>query len=526
MFFMRQGVIMRRISGVIVIAVLILNNMLLNAQTAHAGRMQASATHVPLVLAPASVAVSPGPQAGGTALGAVIFSAFGSTSTASADIYLGIVPTSTTPYKNRVNLYRNTSTPSTNVKSGDCWGDWDKAAPNTFTMAYEPAVSDRLTVTLSNTRVVSEVNCSLVFSDFTKLVSNTHGVAYAQLVPLMNYMEVAIKRGSQNYTSTLSNLTLNESTVLGAFTPITTTTVVTHASGFHLGNGFKLAGAINLSERNTGFSDCSTACEIEIHFGAAPAQIVVQKQVNGIAPADDWQFSGPKGEWTLPALGGATVITPLGSNSYVISETTKQGFSSSASCTNGANGSNSVSVTPNAGETITCTFTSSALPSDLAISKHVASDSVQVGSTITYALVVSNAGAGPAYNAVITDRVPPSLTVVGAGSNLGSCTIAGNDITCNAGFINTVPLSEPVTVIVTATAPSDPSAIGMTITNTAGVSDALDATPANNTAERAITLRAVDAGQIVVRDVVNGIAPASGAFVYALQTPTGEMPFT
>jgi uncharacterized repeat protein (TIGR01451 family) len=81
-------------------------------------------------------------------------------------------------------------------------------------------------------------------------------------------------------------------------------------------------------------------------------------------------------------------------------------------------------------------------------------------------------------------------------------------------------------VIVTASTPGDLSAIGMTITNTAGVTDALDATPENNFAERAITLREVDEGKIVVRNIVSGTAPSSGTFAYALQTPGDALPFT
>jgi uncharacterized repeat protein (TIGR01451 family) len=520
MLFMRQGAIMRRIASLVFIACLVLGSAPRDALPVQARVESARQGHAPLVFAPAGITVLPGPQAGGTLLGAVKFSSFGGRG--SEDLFLGTLPGDTTPTKNRINFYTGVSVPATGVKYGNCKGNWDTSSSNFFDLRYQPAVSDQLTITIRNTNIISPLDCSLHFIDFTKQVSKAQGLAASEWIKLMNFVEVSVKRGSPNYTSTVSNLILNDSVALGSFSPTATGIVTNHVTGFHLGDGFKLSGAIDMTGT---FGTCAIPCEIEIRFGAAPAQIVVQKQVNGIAPADDWQFSGPKGAWTLPALGGTTLITPLGSSTYVISETTKHGFSSSAACSNGATGGNSVSVTPNAGEIVTCTFTSSALPSDLSISKAVVSDSVQAGGTITYALVVSNAGAGPAYHAIITDRVPPSLTVIGAQSSVGLCSIAGNDITCDAGFINTQPLSAPVTVMVTATAPSDNSAIGLTITNTAGVTDALDATPANNTAERAITLRAIDAGQIVVRNIVSGLAPA-GTFGYALLTPAGETPFT
>ena len=101
---------------------------------------------------------------------------------------------------------------------------------------------------------------------------------------------------------------------------------------------------------------------MQIRFGTLPSQIVVEKTVSGLTPTTAWQYAGPKGAFSVPNIGGTSVITPLGSSTYAITETTKPGFVASTSCTNGASGSDAVNVTPDAGATITCTFSNVITP--------------------------------------------------------------------------------------------------------------------------------------------------------------------
>jgi uncharacterized repeat protein (TIGR01451 family) len=316
----------------------------------------AAAPSLPRIAPPASITVSNGSQAGAVLLGTFKMQSFGSHSNSltADDLFLGLGASSDgTPNKNRVNFYNNDSTPASGVKFGDCDGNWDTSGPNTLVMEYQPATSDRLTITLSNTSVVSGINCSLIYNNFTTVISTNKSITISKLVPLMNYIEVTVKRDATGYTSTLSNLTLNDATLLSTFNPSGTTAKTSNVTGFHLGDGFKLSGTLDLSGN---FSSCAGACSVEVSFGTLPTQINIEKTVSGITPVTAWQFAGPKGNFSLPSVGGTSVITPLGSATYAITESTKPGFVATTTCTDGTNGSNSVSVTPNAGATITCTF--------------------------------------------------------------------------------------------------------------------------------------------------------------------------
>jgi len=85
-------------------------------------------------------------------------------------------------------------------------------------MEYQPATSDRLSVSVSN-EAGAPIKCSLVFNNFTAQVSATRGISIAGMIPLMNAIQVVIKRNSTAYTNTLSNLALNDSQMLGSFSP-------------------------------------------------------------------------------------------------------------------------------------------------------------------------------------------------------------------------------------------------------------------------------------------------------------------
>lgn len=90
--------------------------------------------------------------------------------------------------------------------------------------------------------------------------------------------------------------------------------------------------------------------------GPATGSITVVKQLVGAAPGADWQFTGGLGAFTLPAAGGQQLFSNLAAGSYQIVETATSGYTTTVSCTNGAAGTNSVTVTLNAADNVTCTF--------------------------------------------------------------------------------------------------------------------------------------------------------------------------
>jgi hypothetical protein len=100
-----------------------------------------------------------------------------------------------------------------------------------------------------------------------------------------------------------------------------------------------------------------------------PGTIIVQKVVVGTPPVSAWQFVGPTGTFTLPAVGGSAVFTPVAVGPYTISETPQAGYTASSACSNGASGAASVNVTLGSAQTITCTFTNTRQFVDIVIVK-------------------------------------------------------------------------------------------------------------------------------------------------------------
>jgi serine protease len=106
-------------------------------------------------------------------------------------------------------------------------------------------------------------------------------------------------------------------------------------------------------------------------------------------------------------------------------------------------------------------------------------DPATVGSNLTYAITVSNAGPGPAA-VTVTDVLPGGATYVSATPSQGNCS-GTTTVTCNLGTINS-GLNATVTLIVR------PAATG-TITNTPTVaSTTTDPDGANNSATASTTV--------------------------------------
>jgi uncharacterized repeat protein (TIGR01451 family) len=113
---------------------------------------------------------------------------------------------------------------------------------------------------------------------------------------------------------------------------------------------------------------------------------------------------------------------------------------------------------------------------DLRVTKS-AKTKVKTGTKLTYVVTVRNLGPNSAPNVVITDALPAGTTFISASPTKGSCSNAGNLVTCNIGNLNN-GRSAAIILVVKVTASA-----GTTITNTAqGSSSHPDPNLSNNTA--------------------------------------------
>lgn len=121
-------------------------------------------------------------------------------------------------------------------------------------------------------------------------------------------------------------------------------------------------------------------------------------------------------------------------------------------------------------------------PADLAIVKTGDAAAI-VNSNVTYTIVVTNNGPGPAANVVVTDAVPAGTTLVASAGCTGTTTV-----TCTVG---TLAAGDSATIELVLTMPATPQ----TVTNTAQVeTSSNDPVSANDTssAQTVVALEPVD----------------------------------
>jgi uncharacterized repeat protein (TIGR01451 family) len=153
---------------------------------------------------------------------------------------------------------------------------------------------------------------------------------------------------------------------------------------------------------------------------------------------------------------------------------------------------------------------------DLSLVKTVSPDPVQPGQPLTYTLTVANAGPSDATAVTVLDSLPDGLLNVTATSDVGSCTLAGTVVTCQA---DTVPAGGGMVVTITAvlgeTAPAGP------VTNSATVSSATaDPDLSNNTST--VNPPTVGADLSITKVPVADTATPGGAFSWTVTvTNTG-----
>lgn len=225
------------------------------------------------------------------------------------------------------------------------------------------------------------------------------------------------------------------------------------------------------------------------------ATIIIKKVTVPEGTDQDFSFSGnivPSSSFTLNAAGTDSLSAEVNTGPrYIVSEAVTEGWNlTDVSCDGPSGTPNTVlrNVTINAkpGETVTCTFTNTAIvedpEADLEVTKVDDVDPVEASNKVTYTIKVKNNGPAPAENVVLTDELRFALDFTNGVGNqvfLDNCDVTlvmgGEDIRCELG---TLAVDEEVTLTMEVT----PGNIGE-ITNTATVSsDTTDPNMANDTA--------------------------------------------
>jgi uncharacterized repeat protein (TIGR01451 family) len=171
---------------------------------------------------------------------------------------------------------------------------------------------------------------------------------------------------------------------------------------------------------------------------------------------------------TTPAVGATGTIT---CTAATLANGASRTFTLVVEVASGATGSivNGASVFSGAGDSNSGNSTAAAgavvaapASADVSIVKSTTSSQAVTGTTLTYTILVSNAGPSPATNVIVTDDLPAGLSFVDATPTQGSCN-ASDPLSCNLGTIASGS-SATITIHAMVTATSG------TVANTANVS--------------------------------------------------------
>ncbi|MGG5258682.1 CARDB domain-containing protein [Phycicoccus avicenniae] len=155
---------------------------------------------------------------------------------------------------------------------------------------------------------------------------------------------------------------------------------------------------------------------------------------------------------------------------------------------------------------------------DLSLTKSASPSSVNAGNTITYALRAANAGPTAAGDVVVTDTLPTGTTLVSNTPSQGSCSAAGQVLTCALG---TVANGADATVAVVVRVPAGTSATG--VTNVAEVtSSTSDPSTTNNRAT--VTTLVTRSADVAITKEASTATPVPGSRVTYTVTATNNGP--
>ncbi len=217
-------------------------------------------------------------------------------------------------------------------------------------------------------------------------------------------------------------------------------------------------------------------------------------------PAAGTTYDAATGKWNIPSLTvGSSVslqiVATVLSNGPVTNSATRTAMTQTD--INPANDSASVTI--------------SAVPTvDLSVTKAVDVADVPVGGIATFTIRVQNLGPSPATDVVLTDRIPPGLTYVPAGSG-GDGTYDPATGLWTVGNL-AVGATAARTLVVTSTQ------IGSYTNNVALLSSVPDDNnPGNNDASASLTVRAVNADLYVSKGVLPEFAEIGDQVVYQVE---------
>jgi len=214
---------------------------------------------------------------------------------------------------------------------------------------------------------------------------------------------------------------------------------------------------------------------------------------------------------TFPLLGpntfagvGIQVLAPSAPGPF----TNTASVSSAASDPNPANNMSSVTLTVVAPNTT----------ADLSVTKQGLASTVPVSSTVVYDLTVRNNGPDSEPAPVVTDTLPPGVTVISVNPIVGTVSCSGtNTLTCSFGPVASGGFEEAALIVKAPSAPGP-------FTNTATVtSTTADNNPDNNTSTVIGTVSGVTTGLPECNIVTANFAGAPGtATEHRYATPTGK----
>jgi len=225
----------------------------------------------------------------------------------------------------------------------------------------------------------------------------------------------------------------------------------------------------------------------------------------------------------LEAGASVPVFPPGGSLTFTVTATVAAGATGTVV--------NTATVAVPAGYTDTNTANNSAQDTDAVINPANISivksgpATLASGATISYSLLIGNAGPGAADGATYNDAVPAGITNVSAvcattsgGATCAAPSVAGNTV---SGSVTAFPANSSVTVTITGTAPVG----AQTLTNAATVtppSGVPDPDPSDNTSSVDTTIGG--AADIAVAKIVDNATPNVGDQVSFTITATNNGP--
>jgi M6 family metalloprotease-like protein len=108
----------------------------------------------------------------------------------------------------------------------------------------------------------------------------------------------------------------------------------------------------------------------------------VVTSVEGVPPSDAWSYEGDLGSFVLAAGGQQRQFSNLAPGTYTITQRGKDGYVSSSTSTGGESGSTSITVTLEAGGSLTVTFTNTKADERIAVIAVKYADTVNTAYTI------------------------------------------------------------------------------------------------------------------------------------------------